>query len=178
MTKGRTTTTVDLTMEHSRNISVDQPTTYSGPWLSIVHHPGYNTTQKKYLQHVVVLRLNVSKALILWFLSWVNNKTVIIFSYKGYCAMSFIFYVNVVCLFCIIYCIWLWNKVLSFNKNNNKWLDYFSFSQRNILSDAKLFGWHIRFKCPFQQYLSDIMTVNFIVRGCSINWRKLSTSYN
>jgi hypothetical protein len=77
-------------------------------------------TVYKYPQPVVVLRLNVSKALILWFLSWVNNKTVIIFSYKGYCAMSFIFYVNVVCLFCISYCIWIWNKVLSFNKSNNK----------------------------------------------------------
>jgi hypothetical protein len=36
-------------------------------------------------------------------------------------------------------------------------LDYFSFSQGNILSDAKWFGWHIRFKCPFQQYLSDMI---------------------
>jgi hypothetical protein len=39
-TKGRPTITVDLTMEHSRNISVDQLTTSTGPCLSIVHHPG------------------------------------------------------------------------------------------------------------------------------------------
>jgi len=64
-TKGRPTITVDLTMEHSRNISADQPTTYTGPCLSIVHHPGYNITKKKYPQHVVVLKLNVSTALIL-----------------------------------------------------------------------------------------------------------------
>jgi hypothetical protein len=68
VTKGKLTITVDLTMEHSRNISVDQPTTYTGPYLSIVHHPGYNTTKKKYLQHVVVLKLNVSTALILCFI--------------------------------------------------------------------------------------------------------------
>jgi hypothetical protein len=44
-----------LTKEHSRNISVDQPTTYTGPCLSIVHHPGYNITKKKYPQPVVVI---------------------------------------------------------------------------------------------------------------------------
>jgi len=49
-------------MEHSRNISVDQPITYTEPCWLIVQLLVYNITKKRYQRHAAVSRLNVYMA--------------------------------------------------------------------------------------------------------------------